>query len=116
MPLEDLLALYGYTDKDTPEGDVPLDEIKPDPLPPLIDAGEVDLPHPGNPLIEENLLPENTDSPAAPSPDSPLSVPSPRSPQSPPSPRPSRDNNFFPENQRITRGCECCCFSQTSFL
>lgn len=104
MPLEDLLALYGYSDKDNPEADVPLDEIKPDPLPPLIDASEIDPPHPINPLLEETLLPENTDSPAPP--DSPLSVPSPGSPQSPPSPRGSRDNNFFPENQRITRGCE----------
>ncbi|XP_068675810.1 mesoderm induction early response protein 1-like isoform X2 [Montipora foliosa] len=104
MPLEELLALYGYSDKDNPEADVPLDEIKPDPLPPLIDASEMDSPHPIHPLIEENILPENTDSPAPPSLDSPLSVPSPGSPRSPPSPRVSRDNNFFPENQRITRG------------
>jgi len=107
MPLEDLLALYGYSDETNPEAHVPLDEIKPDPLPPLIDAREIDPPLPAvNPLLEENILPENTDSPAPPSPDSPLSVPSPGSPQSPPSPRASRDNNFFPENQRITRGCE----------
>ena len=106
MPLEELLALYGYSDKDNPEADVPLDEIKPDPLPPLIDASEMDSPHPIHPLIEENILPENTDSPAPPSLDSPLSVPSPGSPRSPPSPRVSRDNNFFPENQRITRGCK----------
>lgn len=107
MPLEDLLALYGYSDETNPEADVPLDEIKPEPLPPLIDAREIDPPHPAvNPLPEENLLLENTDSPAPPSPDSPLSVPSPGSPHSPPSPRASRDNNFFPENQRITRGCK----------
>ncbi|XP_078354825.1 mesoderm induction early response protein 1-like isoform X2 [Oculina patagonica] len=105
MPLEELLALYGYSDEANPEAHVPLDEIKPDPLPPLIDASEIDPPHPAvNPLLDENLLPENTDSPAPPSPDSPLSVPSPGSPRSPPSPRASRDNNFFPENQRITRG------------
>lgn len=110
MPLEDLLALYGYSDEANPEADVPLDEIKPDLLPPLIDAREIDPPHPVvNPLLEETILPQNTDSPAAPSPDSPLSVPSPGSPQSPPSPRASRDNNFFPENQRITRGCKYSC-------
>lgn len=106
MPLEELLALYGYSDKDNPEADVPLDEIKPDPLPPLIEASEMDLPQPSNPLIEENILQQNAESPAPPSPDSPLSEPSSVSPRSPPSPRASRDNNFFPENQRITRGCE----------
>jgi len=104
MPLEELLALYGYSDKDNPEADVPLDEIKPDPLPPLIEASEMDLPQPSNPLIEENILQQNAESPAPPSPDSPLSEPSSVSPRSPPSPRASRDNNFFPENQRITRG------------
>ena len=105
MPLDDLLALYGYSDEANPNADVPLDVIKPEPLP-LIDASEIDQSHQGNPLLEDNLLPETADSPVPPSPDSPLSVPSPLSPQSPPSPRASRDNNFFPENQRITRGCK----------
>ncbi|RMX40082.1 hypothetical protein pdam_00002308 [Pocillopora damicornis] len=104
MPLAELMAMYGYSDEANPEADVPLDEIKPEPLPPLIDASEIDPPHPVNPLLGESALPETTESPAVHSPDSPLSVPSPGSPQSPPSPRASRDNNFFPENQRITRG------------
>lgn len=106
MPLAELMAMYGYSDEANPEADVPLDEIKPEPLPPLIDASEIDPPHSVNPLLGESALPETTESPAVHSPDSPLSVPSPGSPQSPPSPRANRDNNFFPENQRITRGCK----------
>ena len=109
MPLETLLAMYGYSDDNNPDAnvDVPLDEIKPEPLPPLdgTEDGQLHEPVPTSvegrlPLVDppqEITAPPTLDENA-------LSPPSPNS--APSLPVSHGNNNYFPENQRITRGCK----------
>ena len=109
MPLEDLLAMYGGHFGENPETTtddaVPLEEIKPEPLPPLVEASDKSQEQTENPVMSSEERAEEMAA-LAPSPLSPASYaetpPSP-SPSSPPT---SQTGNLFPENQRITRGCE----------
>ncbi|XP_032232084.2 mesoderm induction early response protein 1 isoform X2 [Nematostella vectensis] len=99
MPLEDLLAMYGYhsDESETQAPDEPV--TKTDVLPPLISARQAiqdpDLP---NQSEKEDSIPLEDASP----------VPSPlMQEQSDYAPSPqsnNNQNNVFPENQRITRG------------
>ena len=107
MPLETLLAMYGYSDENQPDAniDVPLDEIRPEPLPPLDDVED----HPPVPLPIEagHTLLDGHQADATPSPLDEGNLAPPSEESAPPVPMSHRNNNYFPENQRITRGCKC---------
>ena len=87
MPIEDLLALYGY-DAENEQDDVPLEEIRPDPLPPYEPQKEMTIEHDED---QRSISSEGSQSRASTAPS--LGVP--------------EDNGYDPfRNQRITRGCE----------
>ena len=107
MPLEDLLAMYGGNFGENPETTtneaVPLEEIKPEPLPPPVEANK-SLPEQRERSI---LTPEEQTDEITAMAHSPLSPASyAETSPSPSSPPTSQTGNLFPENQRITRGCK----------
>ena len=101
MPIEDLLAIYGYTEEPVgPPEPAQLNVIKADPLPPLVSiSGEQEYANQSDAEPDNHNLPSLDDGDDS-------SVASPTQDQSDyaPSPSNNKNDNMFPENQRITRG------------
>lgn len=101
MPIEDLLAIYGYTEDPVDQSEpVPLEEIKPDPLPPLVSVSGEEYGSQSS-VEQEGVHPSLDDGD-----DSSVASPSTQdqSDYAPSPPPASSKNDVFPENQRITRG------------
>lgn len=107
MPIEALLAMYGYAEgSNEPSQPVPLEDIQPEPLPPLVSASGESHEQEITPNQFE-AQPDNHNNHPSTEEDDDSSVPSPAAQDQSdyaPSPSTNKNDNMFPENQRITRG------------
>ncbi|XP_031564309.1 mesoderm induction early response protein 1-like [Actinia tenebrosa] len=107
MPIEALLAMYGYAgDPSERSHPVPLEDIQPEPLPPLVSASGESHEQDVTPNQYEAKADNHNNLPSTEE-DDDSSVPSPAAQDQSdyaPSPSANKNDNMFPENQRITRG------------